>query len=121
QRNQAELAAFHLEAARRAYDREADREAEGEVRRALFLTPYLTEAHVMLGRILLREGRANEAVQALTIAIWGEDTSDAEVLLAEASLVLGDTGTARVAVDRALRLDPDSTAAAALKARLPSP
>src|SRR4029450_1968000 len=44
QRDQSELAKFHLDAGRRAFDREADREAVVERRRALFLSPYLGEA-----------------------------------------------------------------------------
>ncbi|MDH4065832.1 MAG: tetratricopeptide repeat protein, partial [Acidobacteriota bacterium] len=119
QRDQAELAAFHLDAARRAYDREADREAEGELTRALYLSPYLADAHVLLGRVHLRSGRADLAVQTLKIAIWSEETVEAQLLLAEACLATGDVGSARSAVDRALVLEPRSAEAAALKARLP--
>ena len=50
QRDQENLAAFHLDAGRRAFEREADREAIQELRRALYLSPYLAEAHLLLGR-----------------------------------------------------------------------
>lgn len=120
QRNQIELAAFHLDAARRAYSREADAEAVRELRRAVFLSPYLAEAHLLLGRVHLRGGRADEAVQALKIAIWSEESVEALVALGEAYLALGDTRLAHEAVDRALVLDPKSAPAAALKARLPA-
>lgn len=119
QRDQAALSAFHLDAARRAHARESDAEAVRELRRALFLSPYLAEAHVLLGRIHLRGGRPDEAVQALKIAIWSDETADAHVVLAEAWLALGETSQARSAVARALALDPRSSAAAALEARLP--
>ncbi len=69
QRDQENLAAFHLDAGRRAFEREADREAIQELRRALFLSPYLAEAHLLLGRLYLRGGRPAEAVEALKIAL----------------------------------------------------
>jgi tetratricopeptide (TPR) repeat protein/TolB-like protein len=119
QRDQKALAAFHLDAARRAFDRELDREATQELRRALYLSPYLAEAHVLLGRILLRGGRAEEAVQALKIAIWSEESAAAHVAMGEAYLALADVASARAAADRALVLDPRSAAGAALKARIP--
>lgn len=118
QRDQDALAAFHLDAGRRAYQREADREAIQELRRALYLSPYLAEAHLMLGRLHLRGGRAEEAVEALKIAIWSEETVPAHIALAEAFLQVQDTASARSEIDRALALDPKSTDALALKARI---
>ncbi|MGE0042953.1 MAG: tetratricopeptide repeat protein [Vicinamibacterales bacterium] len=118
QRDQAELAAFHLDAGRRAFARENDRQAEAELRRALFLSPYLAEAHVLLGRLALRAGRPAEAVQALKIAIWSEETSEAQVVLAEAYLQVQEPAAALAAVDRALELDPSSVEAQALRSRI---
>jgi predicted Zn-dependent protease len=121
ERDQKELAAFHLDAARRAFDREADREAAQELRRALYLSPYLAEAHLLQGRIHLRGGRAEDAVQALKIAVWSEESAPAQVALGEAYLALGNVPLARAALDRALALDGRSAGAAALKARIPAP
>ena len=118
QRDQEKLAAFHLDAGRRAYDREADREAIQELRRALYLSPYLAEAHLLLGRLYLRGGRAAEAVAAFKIALWSEETVAGHVGLAEALLQGQDQAAARVEIDRALALDPQSQEALALKARL---
>lgn len=118
QRDQEALAAFHLDAGRRAFQREADREAIQELRRALFLSPYLAEAHLMLGRLHLRGGRAAEAVEALKIALWSDETVAAHVALAEAYLQAQDTAAARAEIDRALALDPKSADALALKARI---
>jgi len=118
QRDQENLAAFHLDAGRRAFAREADREAIEELRRALFLSPYLAEAHLLLGRLYLRGGRPAEAVEALKIALWSEATVAAHVGLAEALLQLQDPAAARIEVDRALALEPKSPEALALKARL---
>lgn len=118
QRNQDELAAFHLDAGRRAFQRDADREAIQELRRALFLSPYLAEAHLMLGRLHLRGGRADEAVEALKIALWSEETVAGHVALAEAYLQVQDSASARSEIDRALALDPKAADALALKAKI---
>jgi len=118
QRDQDALAAFHLDAGRRAFQREADREAIQELRRALYLSPYLAEAHLMLGRLHLRGGRAVEAVEALKIALWSEETVAAHLALAEAYLQVEDAAAARSEVDRALALEPTSGEALRLKAKI---
>jgi Tfp pilus assembly protein PilF len=118
QRDQAELAAFHLEAARRAFAREADREAERELRRALYLSPYLSEAHLLMGRVHLRSGRTGEAIQAFKIALWSEDNVAGQLALAEAYLQAQNPALAKEAVDRALALDPSSTEARALASKI---
>ena len=118
QRDQEQVAAFHLEAGRRAFAREADREAVQELRRALYISPYLAEAHLLLGRLHLRGGRPAEAVEELKIAIWSEATAAAHVALAEAHLQAQDQAAARAEVERALLLDPNDAAALALRAKL---
>ena len=117
-RDQAELAAHHLDAGRRAFDREADREAERELRRALYSSPYLSEAHVLLGRVYLRGGRAADAIQAFRIALWSEETVEGHVRLAEAYLAAQNIPAAREEVARALKLDPNSVEAHALRAKI---
>jgi tetratricopeptide (TPR) repeat protein len=121
QRDQQKLAAFHLDAGRRAFEREADREAIQELRRALYISPYLAEAHLLLGRLYLRGGRAADAVEELKIAIWSEATVAAHLALAEALLQIQDQAAARAEVERALALDPASAEALALKARIGGP
>ncbi|MBY0494464.1 MAG: tetratricopeptide repeat protein [Cyanobacteria bacterium] len=118
QRDQENLATFHLDAGRRAFEREADREAIQELRRALYLSPYLAEAHLLLGRLYLRGGRPAEAVETLKIALWSEETVAAHISLAEALLQVQDQAAARVEIDRALALDSKSPEALALKAKL---
>ena len=118
QRDQEALARFHLDAGHRAFERNAGREAMRELRRALYLSPYLADAHVLMGRVYLREQRANEAIQAFKIALWSEETAGGHAALAEAYLQAGDRVAARAEVDGALALDPESPEALALKARL---
>lgn len=118
QRDQAELSAFHLDAARRAFEREADREAEQELRRAVFLSPYLADAHLLLGRVYLRGGRTAEAAQEFKVALWSAESVAAHLALAEAFLQLKDVGSAAAEVDRALVLEPDSVDAKALRERI---
>lgn len=118
QRDQSALAQFHLDAARRAYAREADRDAEREVRRALYLSPYLADGHLLLGRIHLRGGRTAEAIQSFKIALWSAETAEGHVALAEAYLAAHDQAAARAELDRALKLDPQSPAAHALRAKI---
>lgn len=108
QRDQRELAAFHLDRGRRLYEREEDREALTELRRAVYLSPYEAQAHLLIGRILLRAGRPQEALDALKISIWSADSAPARVALAEAYLKLQNAPAARVEIERALSLDPSS-------------
>jgi tetratricopeptide (TPR) repeat protein/TolB-like protein len=118
QRDQASLAAFHLDAARRAFEREADRAAEQELRRALYLSPYLAEAHLLLGRVYLRGSRPQDAVDALKIALWSEETAIAHLTLAEAYVQLQQPALARAEAQRALALDPTSAQARQLLDKL---
>ncbi|OFW15926.1 MAG: hypothetical protein A3F70_14925 [Acidobacteria bacterium RIFCSPLOWO2_12_FULL_67_14] len=82
QRDQQAIAAFHLERGRRLFDEGHDEEAIGELRRTVFLSPYESDAHLLLGRIYLRTGREQEAIEALTIAIWSDPgNAEAKALL----------------------------------------
>jgi tetratricopeptide (TPR) repeat protein/TolB-like protein len=118
QQDQRELAKFHLDRGRRLFEKEQDREAMAELRRAVYLSPYEAEAHLLIGRIHLREGRPKDAVDALKISIWSQDSAPAHVALAEAYLHLQDKPAARVEVQRALTLDPSSEEAKRLLGRI---
>lgn len=117
---QQELARFHLDRGRRLFGAGQDREAAGELRRALFLSPYDAEAHLLLGQVQLRSGRLSEAVAALTISLWSQETAAARIALARARLAADDPAAARRELDRALVLDPGSAEALALVALLES-
>ena len=108
QQDQRELVKFHLERGRRLYEREADAEAMSELRRAVYLSPYEAQAHLLIGRIHLRAGRPQDAVNALKISIWSEDTAAAHIALADAYLKLQNSVAARTELERALVLDPNS-------------
>jgi tetratricopeptide (TPR) repeat protein len=77
QRDQRDIAAFHLERARRLFQEERDDEAINELRRTIFLAPYDSQAHLLLARIFVRTGRTEDAIDALTIAVWS-DPANAE-------------------------------------------
>ena len=86
QRDQRELAQFYLDRGRRLYEQESDGDALAELNRALFLSPYLAEAHLLVGRIHLRGGHVREAIEALKISLWSAETAEAHAVLAEAYL-----------------------------------
>lgn len=108
EREQRNLATFHLDRGRRLYEREEDREALTELRRAVYLSPYEARAHLLIGRIHLRAGRPEEAVDALKISIWSQDSAAAHLALSEAYLKLGNSVAARAELERVLVLDPEN-------------
>ncbi|HSJ96951.1 MAG TPA: tetratricopeptide repeat protein, partial [Myxococcota bacterium] len=108
QREQRDLAAFHLERGQALIEDEQDREALAELRRAVYLSPYAAAAHLLIGRIHLRAGRPAEAVDALKIAIWSEDSAAARIVLAEAYLAMKSVAAARDELTRALAIDPEA-------------
>jgi tetratricopeptide (TPR) repeat protein len=118
QRNSDEVARFHLDRARRLFQQENDREAIAELNRAIYLSPYLADAHLLLGRSLLRTGRIREAVDAFKIALWSTETAEAHAALGEAYRQAADIEAARAEARRALALDPASVEAAQLLARI---
>jgi Tfp pilus assembly protein PilF len=119
QREQRELAAFHLDRGRRLFEREQDREAMAELRRAVYLLPYEAQAHLLIGRIHLRAGRPQEAIDALKISIWSEETAPARAALGQAYIKTGNLAAARTELERALKLDPASAEAKRLLSELP--
>lgn len=119
QREQREMAAYHLEAGRRLYQAERDREAIAELRRAVYLAPYQAAAHLLLGRLYLRDGRTDDAIDALKISIWSEDTSAAHVALGQAYLAVGNAASARSEAQLVLRRDATNADARALLDRVP--
>ena len=118
QRDQEELATFYLDRGRRLYQDEQDREAIVELNRATYLSPYRAEAHLLLGRIYLRNGRVQEAIGALKIALWSTETAEAHAVLGEAYRQAKDLAAARAEAQQALALDPNSADAKQLLARL---
>lgn len=118
QREQRSLALFHLDRGRRQFEREEDREAMAELRRAVYLSPYEAEAHRLIGRIHLRNGRTADAVDALKISIWSAETAAARLALAEAYIKLQNTAAARTELQRVLALDPASSEAKRLLASI---
>lgn len=117
-RSNEELARFHLERGQRLFQQENDREATVDLNHAIYLSPYLAEAHLLLGRILLRTGRVRDAIDAFKIVLWSAETAEAHAALGEAFRQAKDPVAARAEADRALALDPASAEARQLLARL---
>lgn len=72
QRDQRDIAAFHLDQGRLLFEQGRDQEAITELRRTVFLAPYDSGAHLLLGRIYVRTGRTQDAIDSLTIAAWSD-------------------------------------------------
>lgn len=117
-RDQLQLASFYLERGRRLYDEGKDSEAVGELRKALYLSPYEAEAHLQLGRVYLRMGRVRQAIDTLRVAVWSRETVEGRIALATALLEARELDAARREAQRALSLDPSSAAAQELLGRL---
>jgi Flp pilus assembly protein TadD/TolB-like protein len=108
QRNQQEQALFHMDTGRRLIQAERDTEAIAALRRAVYLAPYQSEAHLLLGRAYLRSGQVADAVSALKISIGSADTIAARLLLGEAHLQGRDAASARAEAQAVLRRDPEN-------------
>src|SRR5204862_4113207 len=121
QRDQRELARFYLDRGRRLFEQENDRDAVLELNRALYLSPYEADAHLLLGRIHLRNGRVREAIDALKISVWSAETAEAHAALADAYVHSKEVEAARAEAGRALALDPSSSEAKRLLDMLKSP
>jgi len=108
QRDQQEQALLHMETGRRLIQAERDTEAIAALRRAVYLAPYQSEAHLLLGRAYLRSGQVADAVSAFKISIWSADTIAARLLLAEAHLQGRDAVSARAEAQIVLGRDPEN-------------
>jgi tetratricopeptide (TPR) repeat protein len=117
QRDQEATAAFHLNNARSLLVEGRDRDATGELRRAIYLSPYEEEPHRLLGGVHQRAGRLQEAVEAFTVALWCRETAAGRVALGAALFESGDRPGALREASRALVLDPGSTPARTLVER----
>jgi tetratricopeptide (TPR) repeat protein/TolB-like protein len=117
-RSQDELAKFYLDRGRRLFAQENDRDAITELNRALYLSPYLADAHLLLGRAHLRSGNIRAAIDAFKIALWSAESAEAHAALGEAYRQEKNPIAARAEADRALAIDPASAEARSLIARL---
>ena len=106
QRDQRELAGFHLDAGRRAFQAGRDEEAIAELERTTYLSPYQGEAHLLLGRVYLRGRRLDDAIAAFKISIWSQDTATARMALVEAYVAAGDASAARLELQAILSREP---------------
>ena len=120
QRDQRDVAAFHLENGRRLFQAERDADAIAELRRAIYLSPYEREAHLLLGRLYLRAGQIADAIDELKISIWSDDQTDARVTLAEAYIQSRNLDAARSELQTVLTREPSNATARRLLGTLPA-
>ncbi len=111
QRDQQQVASFQLDTARRAFENERDADAISALQKAVYLSPYDYEAHLLLGRIYLRGGRLQDAIAALKISIWSSDTVSAHLVLAEAYEKAGMVNEARSELEKLVKRDPSDVEA----------
>ena len=121
QKDQRDLARFHFDAGRRAYQAGRDGEAVSALRRAVYLAPYDAAAHLLLGRVYLRGGRTDEAIDEFKIAIWSDDTVASHLALADAYAQARDLAAARTELQWILKADPQNAEAKGMLDRLPPP
>ena len=117
-RDQRDLARFYFDRGRRQFEQENDSQAIDELNRALYLSPYEADAHLLIGRIHLRNGRLREAIDAFKISIWSLETVQAHVALGEAYLQSRNVPAARTEAERAAALDAGSSDAQRLLERI---
>ena len=120
QRDQLDVAAFHLENGRRLFQAERDADAIAELRRAIYLSPYDREAHLLLGRLYLRGGQVADAIDELKISIWSDDRADARVTLAQAYIQAKNFDAARSELQTVLTIQPSNSTARSLLDGLPA-
>ena len=109
--DQEQTAAYYLDRARRLMDEVRDKEAIDELRRAIYVSPYQDQPHLLLGRVLQRTGRLTEAVGEFTLALWCQESADAHAGLASALLASGKNDAARASALRALAIAPGNALA----------
>jgi len=101
----------HVERAHEAYERGRWGEAETELRAALARNPYQAEWHFNLGLTLEAAGRYHDAVKAFSSSFdLSQDDGQSALLAGINALHADDPHLALEWLDRARRLDPESTA-----------
>jgi tetratricopeptide (TPR) repeat protein len=108
---QEQTAAFYIDRGKRLSDEMRDREAIDELRRAIYVSPYLDRPHILLGRIYQRTGRLADASDEYSLALWCQETAEAHAALASVQLLSGKRELARASANRALALDPTNVEA----------
>lgn len=108
---QEQTATFYLERGKRLADEMRDREAIDELRRAIYVSPYLDRPHILLGRIYQRTGRLSDAAEEYALALWCEETAEAHAAMAGVQLAIGKKDLARASANRALAIDPSNVEA----------
>lgn len=109
----------HLERGQDFLARSQFQDAINELTEAIMLDPASARAHYVLARVYARQGRLQDSVSELKASLWGKDTVDARLRLAEIYLAWNQAADARKEINAALALDPGSAEARSLSHRIP--
>ena len=78
------------------------------LRQAIRANPQSVEAHLLLGRVLMREGQGWESIEQLTEAVrLKPDSAETQGALGKALSYFGNNQAARQPLERALAIDPN--------------
>jgi tetratricopeptide (TPR) repeat protein len=108
---QAQTATYYVERGERLAAEMRTREAIDELRRAIYVSPYLDRPHIVLGRIYQRTGQLDDAIDEFALALWSRESPEAHAAMASAQLARGNREAARAAANRALVMDPENAEA----------
>jgi len=108
-----------LERARQLFEAKNDAEALNELQRLLVADATVAEAHLLRGKIYQRRNEVENAISALTAAVyWNPRLVAAHVALGQLYLVRGDRTRALAHSKQALEIDPEDRDALALKRQI---
>jgi Tfp pilus assembly protein PilF len=110
-----------LERARRYRDAGRLVDAILELQRVVYAQPHWVEARVELARTYRDSGELERAVGEFRVVLWDEESAATHLQLAELYLEMERLDEARVHVERALELEPESSEARSLLDRLKEP
>lgn len=108
-----------LERARQLFEAKNDAEALNELQRLLVTDSTVAEAHLLRGKIYQRRNEIENAISALTAAVyWNPRLVAAHVALGQLYLARGDRTRALAHSKQALEIDPEDRDALALKRQI---
>ncbi|MEW6363851.1 MAG: tetratricopeptide repeat protein [Acidobacteriota bacterium] len=101
-----DVVSFHLARGSEYCKREMWVEASEELRKVLYLNPYLGQARYLLATAYMGLGDLEHALVEAKMSLWSNESADAHALAAHILKRMGRAGEARAEAEKALQLDP---------------